>query len=230
MQEVFLFFDDSGVLHKNAPNRFFIYAGLIFVGKDAKENAKRRYCGVVKRIKSNKNLEGELKASLLKPSDKYDLYRVLKDEQSMGLTVDISKVHQSILKEKNSIHRFKDYALKRLVKAKMEELIAKGLLDANEDVRINICVDEQATATNGYYNFRDSVYEELKNGIINYNYETFHQPIFFGNVEISVSYCDSKHNYLVQASDILANRLWTSFKINQPSMRNIPNHLCLKLP
>ncbi|MFS1351480.1 DUF3800 domain-containing protein [Enterococcus faecium] len=26
-----------------------------------------------------------------------------------------------------------------------------------------------------------------------------------------VRYCDSKSNYLVQASDILANRLWTSF-------------------
>ncbi|WP_254678541.1 DUF3800 domain-containing protein [Enterococcus faecium] len=51
-----------------------------------------------------------------------------------------------------------------------------------------------------------------------------------GKLEINVSYCDSKHNYLIQASDILANRLWTSFKIDNREMRNIPEHSCMRLP
>lgn len=33
MQEIYLFIDDSGSLHKNAPDDFFIYAGYIFIGK-----------------------------------------------------------------------------------------------------------------------------------------------------------------------------------------------------
>ncbi|MEM5667024.1 hypothetical protein AAGG14_07295 [Enterococcus faecium] len=40
MEELHLFFDDSGVLHRNAPNRFFVYAGYAFIGKDNKEIAK----------------------------------------------------------------------------------------------------------------------------------------------------------------------------------------------
>lgn len=43
MQEIYLFIDDSGSLHKNAPDDFFIYAGYIFINKKIKEDAKRKY-------------------------------------------------------------------------------------------------------------------------------------------------------------------------------------------
>lgn len=154
----------------------------------------------------------------------------MKNEESVGLTVDISRVHNSILDDKKSIHRYKDYVLKRLVKNKMNDLIGRGLVDPYQDIKLRICVDEQGTATNGIYNFKESVYEELKTGISNFNYGTFYEPIVFGNFEIGVEYCDSKNNYLIQASDILANRIWVSFKIGDRGMRNIPNHMCLKLP
>lgn len=230
MQEVYLFFDDSGVLHRKAPNRFFVYAGYAFFNKESKEIAKRKYKGVVKRIKKQKMINGELKACVLERKDKYELYRVLKNEHSMGLSVDISRVQDSILDNKKSIHRYKDYVLKRLVKEKINLFINKGLLDPEGNLKLFICVDEQATASNGYYNFEESVYEELKNGIHNFNYGVFYEPIWHGALEVEVSYCDSKCNYLIQASDILANRLWTSFKINDPGMRNIPQHSCLRLP
>lgn len=40
MQEIFMFFDDSGVLHRNAPNKFFVYAGYSFIGCDSKIKQK----------------------------------------------------------------------------------------------------------------------------------------------------------------------------------------------
>lgn len=230
MQEVYMFFDDSGVLHRNAPNRYFVYAGYAFVGNGSKDKARNRYKRTTRIIRKKKGLEGELKAAFLERNDRHKLYRVMKNEHSMGLTVDIQRVRDSILDDKKSIHRFKDYVLKRLVKDKMNELIVNGLINPNEDVKLRICVDEQATATNGYYNFQESVYEELKNGIHNFNYSTFYEPIIFGKLELSVEYCDSNNNYLIQASDILANRIWVSFKSNSPEMREIPQHLCLRLP
>ena len=228
MEELHLFFDDSGVLHRNAPNRFFVYAGYAFIGKDNKEIAKRKYKKVVQRIQTKRGNREELKACYLDKSEKYELYRVLKNEHSMGLTVDIKRVQSNILDHKKSIHRYKDYVLKRLVKEKIKLLINRGLLNPEDDLKLCICVDEQATASNGYYNFEESVYEELKNGV--HNYGVFYEPIWKGKLEINVSYCDSKHNYLIQASDILANRLWTSFKIDNREMRNIPEHSCMRLP
>ncbi|EME3579709.1 DUF3800 domain-containing protein [Enterococcus faecium] len=230
MEELHLFFDDSGVLHRNAPNRFFVYAGYAFIGKDNKEIAKRKYKKVVQRIQTKRGNREELKACYLDKSEKYELYRVLKNEHSMGLTVDIKRVQSNILDHKKSIHRYKDYVLKRLVKEKIKLLINRGLLNPEDDLKLCICVDEQATASNGYYNFEESVYEELKNGVHNFNYDVFYEPIWKGKLEINVSYCDSKHNYLIQASDILANRLWTSFKIDNREMRNIPEHSCMRLP
>ncbi|MCZ4362472.1 DUF3800 domain-containing protein [Enterococcus lactis] len=230
MEELHLFFDDSGVLHRNAPNRFFVYAGYAFIGKDNKEIAKRKYKKVVQRIQTKRGNREELKTCYLDKSEKYELYRVLKNEHSMGLTVDIKRVQSNILDHKKSIHRYKDYVLKRLVKEKIKLLINRGLLNPEDDLKLCICVDEQATASNGYYNFEESVYEELKNGVHNFNYGVFYEPIWKGKLEINVSYCDSKHNYLIQASDILANRLWTSFKIDNREMRNIPEHSCMRLP
>ncbi|MDQ8238255.1 hypothetical protein Q3C53_12280 [Enterococcus faecium] len=97
MEELHLFFDDSGVLHRNAPNRFFVYAGYAFIGKDNKEIAKRKYKKVVQRIQTKRGNREELKACYLDKSEKYELYRVLKNEHSMGLTVDIKRVQSNIL-------------------------------------------------------------------------------------------------------------------------------------
>lgn len=230
MQEVSMFFDDSGVLHRNAENRFFVYAGYAFVGCSSKDRAKMRYRMVCRRIQKAIDDDNELKAAGLEFKYRNDLYRVMKNEHSMGLTVDIQRVRDNILDDKKSIHRFKDYVLKRLVKDKIVELINLGLINPNEDVKLNICLDEQGTATNGCYNFKESVYEELINGVHNFNYGYFYEPVLFGGLELTVHYCDSKCNYLIQASDILANRIWASFKSDIPTMRNIPKHLCLRLP
>lgn len=230
MKTIYFYFDDSGVLHRNAPNRFFVYAGLVFLDSSDKDSAKRKYCNVNKKIKKSLGVSGELKACHLERKHKNSLYRTIKDIESAGLTVEIKRVNSNILDHKKSIHRYKDYVLKMLIKEKLKELINRDLINSKEDVRIMIYVDEQATATNGYYNLKESVYEELKNGVQNFNYGIFYPPIFKGRVTVSVQYCDSKNHYLIQASDILANRIWTSFMVSNEELRNIPNHRCLRLP
>lgn len=231
MQKVYFYFDDSGVLHKNAPNRYFVYGGLFFLNEKHRNNFKRKYYRISNSIKREIGIEGELKACYIKSNKhKASLFRIMKRENSMGLTVDINRVYSNILSNKKSIHRYKDYVLKRLVKEELVHQIENGNIDPSEDITISICVDEQATATDGMYSLRDSVFEELKKGIINYDYSKFHEPVFMGNVIVNVNFCDSSSNYLIQASDILANRIWTSFMISREDLRMIPNHRCLRLP
>ncbi|RBT56138.1 DUF3800 domain-containing protein [Enterococcus hirae] len=231
MQKVYFYFDDSGVLHKNDPNRYFVYAGLFFLDNNSKDKFKRKYFSINKEIKKHLGLEGELKACFIKdPKYKASLFRTMKYENTMGLTVDIERVYSNILSSKKSIHRYKDYVLKRLVKEELKYHIRLGNLDPSEDIQINICVDEQATATDGFYSLKDSIFEELKKGIVNFDYGSFHEPLFTSEVKVNVSYCNSANNYLIQASDILANRLWTSFIKGNKELRKIPNHRCLRLP
>ena len=51
------------------------------------------------------------------------------------------------------------------------------------------------------YKLDESILEELKYGIINYNYGRVFKPIIFSDLVIDLQYVNSKKEYLVQAAD-----------------------------
>lgn len=230
MKDVFFFFDDSGVLTNNEPSGYFVYAGYVFTSDEERTAAKHKYIRANKELKKELNIQEELKASRLEPKQKRSLYNVLRKYSSVSASVEISRVYPHIMASKKSRCRYKDYVIKMCVKRKLNNLIKDGVLSKEDDVHIHVYVDEQLTATNGYYDLRDSIVEELQYGIISFNYGTKHPPVFSGEVKVSLEYCDSKRNFLIQASDILANRIWTSFRVDNPKLRDIPNHLHLTFP
>lgn len=229
MKQIYFFLDDSGTLHRNENSGFFVYAGYVFVGNDDKENAKRQYRKMCKDIKDANEYSGELKACLLKKKHKRALVNVLSMYESISCSVDISRVRQNILSEKLSRFRYKDYIIKRLVKAKINDLIRRKIISAHEDIELFINIDEQHTATNGWYDLKNSIKEELVNGIFNFDYGRTYPPILHGNVTLRIRYCDSKNNYLIQASDIIANYIWHSC-IGDINMFRLPKHFRLQFP
>ena len=112
----------------------------------------------------------------------------------------------------------------------MEDYIKRGILNKEDNVAIHIFIDEQLTATNGYYDLRDSIVEELQYGIVNFNYGIQHPNVFSGKVSVELKYCESKNNYLIQACDIIANRIWRSYRDNISDLRKIGNHTFLTFP
>lgn len=231
MQYLQITLDDSGYLHKNANSDFFVYAGYIFRDKVVADNARRNYRSLANKIADVRNIAEAKAFKLLKyPNDKRKLYAIMKRYESFHVVIDRKKLYPSILENKKSICRYKDYALKRVIKMIVKQLISSNKISAQDDLRIVLNMDGQATATNGYYSLKESIYEELANGISNFNYDSFFRPILFGKLEVHVNYFDSKENYLVQASDILANRIWSSYEKNRPDWRRKINHISLQLP
>ena len=219
------------MLHPKELSGFFVYGGYAFVGRQELDSAKRQYISANRAIKSELSRNDELKAAGLRPKHKRALFMVIREYESVSCSVEIKRVYSNILSNKKAICRYKDYVLKRCVKAKLQDLIKRGKIKADEDIAIEINIDEQLTATNGYYSLRDSIKEELQHGITNFDYGTFHNPVFNSQVEVIIKYCESKNNYMIQASDILANRIWTSFRISKPELLDgIPNHLHLTFP
>ena len=100
MQHVYFYFDDSGVLHPNAPERYFVYAGYVFISKESKDDAIRKYRTVCQKIRDEIKSDGEIKAFGLSNRNKNRLYQILAKEESVGLTVDIERVYSSILDNK----------------------------------------------------------------------------------------------------------------------------------
>ena len=229
LKQIYFFLDDSGTLHRNENSGFFVYAGYVFVGNNTKENAKRQYRKLCEDIKDVNEYPGELKACFLENKHRRALVKVLSMYESISCSVDISRVHQKILSEKLSRFRYKDYIIKRLVKAKINDLIHRKIISAHDDIELFIYIDEQHTATNGWYDLRNSIKEELLNGISNFDYGTTYPPILHGNLTLNIHYCDSRYNYLIQASDIIANYIWHSC-IGDIKIFRLPKHFRLQFP
>lgn len=174
--------------------------------------------------------DDELKAFGLKFKHRRSLYNSVSSFETVAGVAINGRIYPHILSDKKSICRFKDYMLKRCIRAKLEELISQGKISNTEDILIHIYIDEQLTATNGYYSLEDSIVEELQHGVSNFDYGTFHPPIFHSNVNVIIQYCDSKKHYLIQASDILANRIWNSYRFGNPKLREKEYHTSLTFP
>lgn len=229
-QEVIFFFDDSGVLHKNEASGYFVYAGYVFADRENLNSARHKYVNANKKLKKALKRNDELKAATLEVKQKRSLYNSVKEYDSVAVVVDISRLYDYVLADKKSICRYKDYILKRCIKSKLKKMVTDGVLSKDEDITISIYIDEQLTATNGYYDLRDSIKEELQHGILNFDYGVRHPHVFEANVEVIIHYCDSSANYMIQASDILANRIWTSYRTNNQKLRAKVNQTILTFP
>ena len=228
-QKIHLFIDDSGRLEKNS--NYFVYAGHCFIGDSPKNKAKGRYKKLVHQIAEANNFEFELKASNLENMNhRSSLYRILQNEISFDVSMKVLNLKEYILADKKSRQRFKDYAIRRVVKKLFQHLITQNLIDPNQDIELHINIDQQGFATNGLYGLGDGVFEELHEGIYNFNYGKFYSPILNADFSVNTRSCVSENDYLIQAADILANRVWNSYVHNRLPLRTIPNHIHLWLP
>jgi len=227
-QEVFIYLDDSGTLHDNAAGHFFVYAGYIFLSKKEKDSALARYRAAVRRL--NKTPEKEFKAYGARGKDKRYLVSILKEYESFSCVVDKERVYKSIMSSKKSIHRYKDYCIKRAAKAKLVNLINRKKIDPNTPIILRFFIDNQPTSTDGIYNLRESIREELSAGIANFDYGTFHKPLFNSKVTVDTNFCDSRINPLIQASDMLANCIFTKYNYRPMLNHGHNSHTEISLP
>jgi len=215
-QEYLVYLDDSGVLHKNAAGQFFIYAGYIFLSKKEKDAALANYRSAARQVRQSLRIASqEAKAYVLSGKQKRFLNSRLAQYESFSCVVDKTRVYESILNNKKSIHRYKDYCLKRASKNKIRDLINRGLVDPTLPTAIRFFIDNQPTSTDGIYNLRESIREEFQNGIANFDYGIRYDALFSGPVQIFTTFCDSSKNFLIQASDILANSLFTKYNFGR---------------
>lgn len=232
-QVVSIYLDDSGVFTTGNNSKFFVYGGYSFTNDRDRLTAKSLYKKRVNEIRKSLGYTNgnELKAAILSAKHKRSLFEVMKRYNSVDVAVNLDIVYPSILENKLAVHRYKDYVLKRLVKAEVERLISSGEIDPYKPAELKVYIDQQHTSTDGYYTLAESISEELNHGINNFNYGMFYPPIFKAPVKLHISFCDSAHDYLIQASDILANRIFTAYNYNLPQLaKDIPFHTHIDLP
>ena len=213
-QEIYINLDDSGKLTKR--ESISVYGGLVFLSKKEKDKFITQYRSIINDIKCcycqnnclncNKKCP-EIKNTNIKKSHKRRIMNYLKKYFVVALVIKNNYVYEHIIESKSAKGRFVDYSLRRMIKEIIKILIKCKSLDPNKKLRLIINIDEQSTKSNGYYNLRDGLLEELKYGIANYNYGMQINPIIFSDIEIVLSYQDSGKSFVVQAADLLAGTI-----------------------
>lgn len=213
VQEIYVNLDDSGKL--TAKEQISVYGGLIFLSKKEKDKFITQYKSIVNDIKCdycdnkgccNHNCP-EIKNTNVKKSDKRRLMNYIKKYYVIALVIKNDNVYDYIKESKAARGRFVDYSIRRMIKEMIKILIKCKSISPNKPIRLIINIDQQSTKSNGYYNLHDGLVEELKYGIVNYNYSVKINPIVFSDLEIKVSYQDSGKSYVVQAADLLAGTI-----------------------
>ena len=97
----------------------------------------------------------------------------------------------------------------------------EGLFDAADVHDMHFYVDEHTTATDGFYELREALLQEFKEGTFNYDYNKYFEPIFPSMHGLDLHYCNSSKNPLVRAADIVANRIYHEVVSgNDPEIRD----------
>lgn len=212
IQTIYINIDDSGKLVDT--EKVAIYAGLVFSSKQEKDKFITQYRSIVQNIKCkyckkdistcNNSSCPELKHNMLKPKHNRQIMNYIKKYSILCCIINNDKVYPNIKFDTASRGRYLDFALKLLIKQTIKDLIKENIIDPNFPLKLIINIDEQTTKTNGYYNLRNGIIEELKYGIYNYNYNTVYPPILNSDLEVSLCYQKSERSFLIQAADLIA--------------------------
>lgn len=219
--EIFILMDDSGKLNSNENS--CIFGGLFFFSNKDYINYINKYKSVINSIKckycnQNKNncnnncieIKGTTK---IKAKDSRRLFNLIKKEYNYGVFINNKKIYDSIMQDKSARGRYTDYAQKRVIKEIILYAINNQKIDITKPVYLNIKIDDAKTKSNGYYNLKDSIYEELVNGIINYDYSIIHKPILKNGLNIKVKNYNSKYNFGIQSADIISHYLHKKYEL-----------------
>ena len=216
--DLFIYSDESGVLDY-IHNDYYVFGGILFMGKEEKDIASRKYSNAEKVIRNNSNYEEciELKATNISNKEKGKLYRSLSQYYKFAVIINEQQINKNIFNEKKSKQRYLDYVYKIGLKRLIQQLIEKDIININDIENIWIYADEHTTATNGKYELKESLLQEFKYGTFNFNYQYFYKPILPKIKNIEVNYRNSKNTILIRAADIVANRVYYYTKLDKIS-------------
>lgn len=210
-QEIYINMDDSGVLHSN--EKCCIYGGIVFTNKLEQENFGRKYKSILNKIKCNYcqsnvskclHICPEIKDTNIKPQHKRRIWNLIKKETCFAVIIDNKRVNSSIMNDKDSRGRYRDYTQRIIIKKVVDKLIKDGKIEPNLPVKLIIRIDQQATATNTNREFVKDIEKELTVGIYNLEYNKIHKPILFSSLSIDLRYVLSHRHISIQASDFIA--------------------------
>ena len=228
--DLYIYSDESGTFDAKH-NNYFIFGGLICLGKNEKEKLCRKYSHVEGVIRDNRiDKSGEIKGSNVSNKQKSSLFRSLNEAHKFSIIIKQKDLSKDIFKDKRHKQRFLDFAYKLAVKCCVKHLIDSEQIKINKINEMNFYCDEHTTATDGVYELKETLYNEFKIGTFNYNWNKFYEPLLPSLKNLNVYFCNSKDNLLVRAADIIANKIYNLTIKNELGFAKLNNFTIFYFP
>ncbi len=210
---LYIYSDESGVFDKHHYD-LFVFGAILFYDKNERDKLKNKYSNFENLLKKelNINLESELKAINLKPNHKYWISKYLKKYIKFSVVIDLKKLFD--YKGKGAKQRYLDYAFKIGLKECINVLDRKNIIKKSDIERLYIYCDEHTIATDAIYDLRNTIFNEFKYGVMNFEYNKQFNPIIPDLEDVIVQYKDSKHDALIRCADMIANNVFTAYRDN----------------
>lgn len=208
--DIFVYSDESGVLDK-VHNDYYVFGGILFTSGEERDAFSRKFLAAENNVRLSESIppDIEVKACHILPKSKNKLYRSTLSVERFGVVISQQKLTSPYLfANKKTKQRYLDWSYKMAIRKKFEKMIAQKTIDPKKVESISFLVDEHSTATNGWYELRESLEKELKIGMWNFDYMTFHGPLFPHVKSVNLQYCNSAKKTLVRAADIVANHIF----------------------
>lgn len=214
MANIYIYSDESGTFdYKNY--KYFVYGGILFLSKETKDEASRRYLSVERMIRKcfSFRKSEEIKASKIPFKLRKKLLAVYKKQESYPFCIVIKlndlKQKETISSHPKSKQRYMDWAYKMGIKALLKRLISESKIDINQQNNIFFMADEHQSATDGRYELKEALEQELNIGTYNFDWGKFFEPIFYKvPAVIDFNFCNSETTTLVRLADIISNYSW----------------------
>lgn len=215
MERLYVYIDESGTLDK-AHNKYFVYAGILALGKNAKNEAARQQLALEDIVKKEQTIPAgnELKANRL---DLKTAKRFIKlsTEKVVRFAVVVYQdcLHEYIFNTKQDKQRYLDYALKIAIKRALLNCFKCGIYKKDDIAAMDVIVDEHSSSTNGKYNLVQTINAEFRTGVWNPQWNHGYPPVFTPSFpEIKVSYVDSASVPQIRIADITANWVYRAYR------------------
>ena len=209
LMNLYIYSDESGVFDR-LHNQYYVYGGLIFLSKEDRDSAARKYRAIEKQIAPKYESGIELKATAIQGKHKRRLFSATNGCIRFGGIIDQSQVNAGYYNHKKSKQRYLDYVYKLSLKNALIHLRDKNGVDLHAIERLIIYTDEHTTATDGRYELSEAIFHELHIGTSNYERNLYFPPIMSGLTSVDLKLCNSEKVTLVRAADIIANSIYRS--------------------
>lgn len=210
--DIYVFSDESGIFDYKS-HEYFVYGGIIIIGKQEMDSLSRRYSALEKNLRKKskyKNLS-ELKATYLEEKDRKRLLNIFNGTYKFCVVIKQRKLDTSrIFKDSKSKQRYLDFAYKLTLRRTLEEMVARGTLLPEDSFRLIISEDNHHIATNALFSKEESIHTELKEGVYRSRFGMFYPPVFRNLESVEISLKDSTTNSLIRGADIIANSVYVA--------------------